>query len=178
MHSKIVLPMAILAIVSGCGDGERSSNAEAAHGVEQADISFPVPLHPATTEENITPQIVAAGHGQIAAMCEAEPGASVRIFSPLASGAYEDISCVSVLDGDEGTGEASAALVTDENDGPIGTAQQKLSPFTVVCGLFVGSAYLFASRVLCAHPEAERPQACRNATDAGFFGLGVACGFM
>jgi hypothetical protein len=178
MHSKIVLPIAMLAIVSGCGDVEQSSNAEAAHSVEQADSSFTVPLDPATTEESITPQIVAAGHGQIAAMCEAEPGASVRIFSPLASGAYEDISCASVLDGDEATRKASAALVTDENDGPIGTVQQRWSPFGLGCTIATGLAYLFASHVLCDHPKAERPKACRNVTDAGFFGLSVMCVFI
>jgi hypothetical protein len=178
MHSKIVLPMAMLAILSGCGDVEQTSNTEAVHGVEQADISFTVPLDPATTGENITPQIVAAGHGQIVAMCEAEPGASVRIFSPLAYGAYEDISCASVLDGDEATVEASAALVTDENDGPIGTVQQRWSPFGLGCTVATGLAWLFASRVLCDHPKAERPKACRNVTDAGFLGVGVMCVFM
>jgi hypothetical protein len=142
------------------------------------NISFTVPLDPETTDENMTPQIVAAGRGPIAAMCEAVPDASVRIFSPLASGAYEDISCASVLDRGESTGEASAALLTDEGDGPIGTAQQRWSPFGLGCTIATGLAYLFASRVLCAHPKAERPEACRNVTDAGFFGIGVMCAFM
>jgi hypothetical protein len=103
---------------------------------ESQTKSFAVRLDRATTADNVIPQIVAAGHEQLDAACEAaQPGASVRIFNPLASGAYQDVSCASVLGGDGSTGEASAALVSNVSDEPIGTAPQKLTPLAIVCVL-------------------------------------------
>jgi hypothetical protein len=172
--------MVAFAAVPACGGAEESSEAGAAHGGEEADNapqSFTVRLDSETTAENVIPQIVIAGRGQLAAMCEAaQPGAWVRILNPLASGAYTDVLCTSVLDGDGPTGEASAALVSDESDGPIGTVQQKWSPFGLACSVLTMGAGLVASYALC--PRATNPddkKNCDYVTAGGLSGLGLLC---
>jgi hypothetical protein len=168
--------MVACAAMPACGGVEESSEAGVPHAAPQ---SFTVGLDAATTTENVIPQILAGGRGQLAVMCEAaQPGASVRIFNPLVAGASADVSCASVLDGDGSTGEASAALVSDESDGPIGTVQQKLTPIGLGCGVFMLGAALYANHVLCAHPTAEQPDKCRLVSELGLGTLGVACAFI
>jgi hypothetical protein len=158
-----------------CGGAEESSEAGATDAVPQ---SFTVGLDPATTPENVIPQIVAAGHDQLAILCESRPDGSVRIVHPLASDAYTDVSCASVIDVDGSTGETSAAVVSKEPDEPIGTAQQKLTPIGLGCGIFMLGAGLFANHVLCAHPRADQPDKCRLVSELGLGSLGVACAFI
>lgn len=140
---------------------------------------FEVQLPRDVTVEAVVPAIVAAGHAELAAACESMPGAAIRILNPLASGSYEDVSCASVLEGDASSAATGGALASDECDGPIGTVQQKWSPFGLGCTIAVGAAVLFSTYVLC--PRARTPQDekyCGYVTNGGFAGLGVACVFM
>jgi len=163
-----------LALMPACEGVEESSGAGA---TATAPHSFTVTFEPGTTAKNVIPQMVATGREHLALACRDQADAVIRIMNPLASGDYVDVACSWVL-GDEATGEATAARVSGETDGPIGVAKQPWSPFGLGCTIATGLAYLFASRVLCDHPRAEQPRACRNVTDAGFFGLGVACVFL
>ncbi|KYG02712.1 hypothetical protein BE21_54565 [Sorangium cellulosum] len=123
------------------------------------------------------PQILAAGHDQIAAACEAKPAASVRIFNPLASDEHADVSCASVLGDNRTTGEARAVLVAHESDGPIGEAQQRIGPIsTLACGIAGIGITLFTRYVLCPRGRTERAR--RNCEDTGIWGtvaIGVLC---
>jgi hypothetical protein len=97
--------------------------------------SFAVQLPRDVTTENVIPAIVAAGHDEFAAACALTPGASIRILNPLASGAFEDVSCASVLQG-EGTAEASAALSSEPAGERVGEDRQSLTPIgAVLCSL-------------------------------------------
>jgi hypothetical protein len=183
MNRRIATVGMIVAVAAvGCGGADESGESGTPYGVEEADSArqtFTVRLDRATMAENIIPQIVAAARGQLAPMCEEHPGASLHIMNPHASEAYQDVPCTSVLGGDGATGEVSAALVSDEADGPIGTVQQKLSPFTLACGLLVGGAGLFATYALC--PAAKTPESARNCgyvTNGGLFATGIMCAFM
>jgi hypothetical protein len=51
-----------------------------------ASNTFEVPMTPHTTAETVIPQILAAGHDELASICAANPTASMRVFNPLASG--------------------------------------------------------------------------------------------
>jgi hypothetical protein len=138
--NRMIIGLALtpLAVVPACGGAEESSDTAEARGEEQAataEQSFTVWLDPATTAESVIPQIVAAARGPLAAVCEEHSGVSVRIVHPLASG-WVDVSCASALAGDGATGEASAALVSDEEDGPVGEARQPFfSPIGATCTL-------------------------------------------
>jgi hypothetical protein len=166
--------MVAFAVVPACGGVEESSEAGAANAAPQ---SFTVGLDPATTAENVIPRIVAAGSTHLATVCEEHPDASVRILNPLVSGAYADVSCGSVLDGDGATGAASAALVIDASDGPVGEAKQRLGPISAVACLIAGAGTgLFTRYALCPHGRTERDR--RNCEDTGLWGsiaIGVLC---
>lgn len=180
MHRKIAMVGVLVAVsAAGCGGAEESSEPGTPYGGDEADNApqrFTVRLDRATTAENVIPQIVAAARGPLASMCEEHPGASLRIMNPLASEAYQDVPCTSVLGGDSATGEANAALVSDENDGPIGTVQQKWSPFGLVCSALTIGSSLVANYALC--PKAINPtdeKHCRWVSDGGFGTLSFLC---
>jgi hypothetical protein len=106
MKRKIsVMGMIVALAAVNCGEAE-----EATDNAPQSSTSFRVRLNPATTAENVTPQIVSALHGQIAPICEEHLGASVRLFNPLDSGAYQDVPCSAILIGGEVTGQAESPL--------------------------------------------------------------------
>jgi hypothetical protein len=170
----------VAAALIGCGGEEESSELGTPYGRDEADNasqSFAVRLDRATTEENVIPRILAAGHDQLVAACEAKPAASVRILNPLASEEYADVSCASVLGDGSTTGEARAALVTDEIDGPIGEAQQRIGPISALaCGIAGIGTTLFTRYALC--PQGRTERARRNCEDAGIWGtigIGVLC---
>jgi hypothetical protein len=137
--------------------------------------TFDVRLPTGTTEETVIPAIVAAGHDEIAAACDGTFSTSIRVFNPLAPGAYTDVPCSTMLDG---TGEASSALTSDPSDSRLGQAQQQLSPFSLGCAAFVGGSALFSQFVLCPRARTERDRKhCDSWTGGGFFGLGLMCAF-
>jgi hypothetical protein len=103
--------------------------------------SFAVQLSRDARAETVVPAIVAAGHDELAAACASTPGAAIRILNPLASEAFEDVSCASILSG-EGTAETSAALSGEPTGERIGEAQQ---PFTPVGGVLCSLAALIAT---------------------------------
>jgi hypothetical protein len=141
----------------------------------EASNAFVVHLAQTTTAETVISQIVEAGREQLAAACAAHPDASIRVFNPLASGSYADVSCSTILDGSEPVAQSSEALPSGEH---IGQIQQKWSPFGLGCTAFVGLSALFVNYALCNRPGAEQPDLCRYTADAGFFGLGIACNFL
>lgn len=125
-------------VCGACGAQEERAGSVASGAAGGADISpqsFAVRLETATTEDNANAQIANAVRGELAAVCGAEPGGSVRIYNPLAPGAHEDIPCASVLAGEPAIGEASAALIRGGSDGPIGVVQEKWSPVGLACTL-------------------------------------------
>ncbi|MGK3959144.1 hypothetical protein WMF38_39630 [Sorangium sp. So ce118] len=152
--------------------GKAGADGTEAEEAERAPPSFVFSLDRAITAEDAIPQILNAGRPQLVAACAEYPGALTRVFNPLALGAYEDVTCSAVLDG-EGTGKANG-----ESDGPIGEAQQELSPFSIGCGVFVGAAALVVQFGLCPRARTERDRKrCDYWTGGGFVGLGVMCGF-
>lgn len=181
MNRKIATAgIAALVAVAGCGGSEESNAGGVPHGEEQAATApqdFTVELDRSTTAESVIPQIVTAGHDQLVAACEAKSAASVRILNPLASEEYADVSCASVLGDDRVTGEARAALVTDEIDGPIGEAQQRIGPISLMaCGIAGIGTSLFTRYALCPRGRTERARrSCEDAGLWGTVGIGVIC---
>ncbi|WP_437952236.1 hypothetical protein WME98_17000 [Sorangium sp. So ce296] len=181
MGSRIILGTAALVSMTACEAAEEPGKAGAdgreAEQAEGAPPSFVFSVDRAITAEDAIPQILNAGRPQLAAACAEYPGALIRVFNPLALGAYEDVTCSAVLDG-EGAGEANAALANAERGGPIGVAQQELSPFSIGCGVFVGASALVAQFGVCPRARTERARKrCDYWTGGGFVGLGVLCGF-
>jgi hypothetical protein len=171
MRALTPIPMVVmLAAGSGCAAANESS-------IENvASNTFVAPL---ASKEDVTQQIVEAGHDQLAAACEANPGASIRVFNPLASGDYADVACSAILDVDESVGKSSSPLKSGPGGEHIGHAQQTWSPFGLGCTLAVGAAALFTTYALC--PRATNPQDskyCGYVTSGGFTGLGVMCVFL
>ena len=130
--------------------------------------SFVVQLPSDVTTESIIPAIVTAGHEELASACAVTPGASIRILNPLASGAFKDVSCASVLQG-KGTAETSAAPSGDPAGERIGEAQQPLTP---VGGVLCGLASLIATTAAaneCKKWRGPNSQVC----GVGGFGSGL-----
>lgn len=181
MNRKIATTGVILALAAvGCEGADESGESGTPYSVDKPDNaprSFAVRLDRATTVENVIPQILAAGQDQLVAACEAKPTASVRILNPLVSEEYSDVSCASMLGDDSATGEARAALVTDEIDGQSGEAQQRVGPLSLmVCGIAGIGTSLFTRYALCPQGRTERDR--RNCEDAGLWGtigIGVLC---
>jgi hypothetical protein len=97
--------------------------------------SFEVPLPRDSTAESVIPAILTAGHGELAAACATTPEASIRIMNPLASGAFNDVSCAKLLANEEPE-ETSAALVSDPAAERSGEARQPITPVGgVLCSL-------------------------------------------
>ncbi len=77
----------------------------ATEGTSEADANV--------TRDDVIPAIVDAGHDQLAAMCGEYPGGSIRVFTPLASGRYEEMGGSTILGGSEVTRQASSARGSD-----------------------------------------------------------------
>jgi hypothetical protein len=174
----------LLAAVVGCaadvapldtGDHGPAPGAEQASSAPQ---SFAVQLRDATTAETVIPALVAAAHDQLAAACESTPGASVRVVNPLASGDFADVSCAAILGGTELAGESQQALTSGPSDGPLGEAQQSITPVApIICGLAALIAATAGARA-CSDWRGPNSQFC----NVGNFGTNVAwlfaCGMM
>jgi hypothetical protein len=166
----------LLAAVVGCaadvapldtGDHGPAPGAEQASSAPQ---SFSVQLRGATTAETVIPALVAA--------CESTPGASVRVVNPLASGEFADVSCAAILGGAELAGESQQALTSGPSDGPIGEAQQSITPVApIICGLAALIAATAGARA-CSDWRGPNSQFC----NVGNFGTNAAwlfaCGMM
>jgi hypothetical protein len=140
-----------------------------------ASNSFELTLPDNATAETVIPAIVEAGRDQIATACDAYPGASVRIFNPLASGSHEDIACSTILDGEQSVGQSQEALTSGGEN--IGQVQQKGIISTVAC--FAGGAAVFfgTSYGICPHGQTEQDRTnCNNVGGWGSLGLGFVCG--
>ncbi|KYG10268.1 hypothetical protein BE21_13090 [Sorangium cellulosum] len=141
--------------------------------IERVLQTFEVQLPSDTTEGNVIPRIVAVGRDALAAACESTSSVAIRVFNPLASGAYRDVPCSTILND---TGEVCGALTSVLNDDGAGEAQQRLSPFSLGCAAFVGGSALFSQFVLCPRAKTERERKrCDYWTGGGFFGLGLMC---
>jgi hypothetical protein len=180
-----IVPISVMltcgAMLIGCAADTTSPDHEPADNpADQADAPpqvFTLRVDSGTTAETITPVLLAGAHDELIAACEAAPGKAVRVFNPLASGAYVDVSCSALLAGGEETAETSRALTSRENDEPIGQAQQKIGPITfLMCGLFLGGSTLFLDKALC--PRAPTESARKNCSNVGLGGeiaLGILC---
>lgn len=178
---KITAALACAAILTGCAADTTTSDQEPADArAEQADTrpqAFAIYLDDSTTAESVIPAIVAAAHDQLVTVCEGNPGASVRVVNPLASGSYEDAQCSDILGGSEMTGQVSAPVT---NGGErIGQAQQRWSPVGLVCSaLLLGATLVLnwpGSHVGCNDPRAENPVGCQRVTAIGGGTLGLLC---
>lgn len=164
------------AMLTGC-TVETTPDQGSSEGESESVLqTFDVRLPGDTTEETVIPAIIAAGHDEIAAACESTSSASIRIFNPLASGAYRDTPCSAILDR---TGEANSTLTSDSSDGPIGEAQQRFSPIGLGCHVFIAGAALFASAAICSHARPHRREKrCDLGTGTSFAVLSVMCAFI
>jgi hypothetical protein len=181
---KITAALACAAMLTGCAaDTTTSDQGPADPRAEQADTrqqAFVIQLDASTTAESVIPAIVAAAHGKLVTVCAGNPGASVRVINPLASGSHEDVQCSDLLEGSETIGQASAPVA---NGGErIGQAQQKWSPVGLVCSaLMFGAALAWnwpGSHAGCNDPRAENPAGCQAVTSVGLGSLGFLCGFI
>ncbi len=133
--------LALLSSVNGSVAAEplRARASGSAPGAEQSSSAmrrFVVLVDSATTKESVIPAILAAGRAELTAACESNSGAAVRIYNPMASGEYVDVSCAAVLGGEEVTGQKAEALTRAPGDEATGEAQQRLTPLgPLLCGL-------------------------------------------
>ena len=134
-----------------------------------ASKPFLVSPTPHTTKENVIAQIIEAGHDQLAAVCAADPAASVRILNPLDADEQVDIACSTLLDGGESVGPSSAAL-TSPGEESIGDTQQPLTPAgPILCGL-ASLIATTAGATACAEWRGTNSQFC----NVNNFGSGAA----
>lgn len=174
-HLRLSVPLLLGLTLAGAGCGSADEPTAKPTIDLVASNSFELTLPDNTTEETVIPAIVEAGRDQLATACEAYPGASVRIFNPLALGSYEDIACSAILDGGESVGQTSESLMSGGEH--IGQAQQEIGPITLVgCGLMAIGAPLFANRAICPRGTTAGDRAnCDSATTFGGAGLGILC---
>lgn len=176
-HLLLAVPFLMSLAVAGLACGEADELASEPPVGSGASDSFEVRLVPNVTTDDVIPAIVHAGHDQLAALCNEYPGVSIRVFNPLVSGSYEDVGCSTILGGSEATRQESTALGRDGER--IGTAQQPLSPFSLVCGVLVLGATLAWNwpygQEGCNTPGAENPGACRAVTSFGGGAMGLLC---
>jgi hypothetical protein len=79
------------------------------------------------------------------------------------------VPCSAALAGDGGTGEASAALVSDEEDGPTGEARQPIGPISIwACAIASIGTGLFTYYALC--PQGRTERARRRCDKTGLWG--------
>ena len=130
---------------------------------------FVVFVDSATTKESDIPAILASGRAELIAACESNSGASVRIYNPMASGDYVDVSCAAVLGDEEVTGQAAAALGRSPGEGATGEAPQRLTPLgPLLCGL-TGLITSAAQDRVCRDWRGRNSQFC----NVGTFGSGT-----
>ena len=170
-------PLLVALAVAGPARGE----ADEPTSNPEASKAFVALTLPTTTAETVIPQIVEAGREQLAAACVINPGASVRIINPLASGVYTDVPCSTILDGGESVGQTSEALKSGGEH--IGQTQQKGVITTVACfaagtALFLGTRYGVCEYGGGPGAEGDRRRAnCNDIGSWGGVGLGFVCGF-
>ena len=133
--------------------------------------AFTLQLDAATTADTVIPAILAAGHDQLAAACEAAPGAAVRVANPLASGREAIVPCATLV-GE--AGETSAALTRELDDGPIDEAQQKITPVGLACGVL--TALLGAATTWSCEKYPDK--ICPWGTLGGTTTVGIVCMFL
>ncbi len=103
--------------------------------------------------------ILAAGHEQFAAACEAAPSATIRILNPLAANDYRDVACSDIL-GVETVGNTSAALSSEPGMENVGEAREKLTPVgPILCGL-LGALETGAFSKACGDWRGSSSQVC------------------
>jgi hypothetical protein len=168
----LLVPLLVLLAVADPG----RALADEPTTTSEASNAFVVPMTPTTTAETVISQIVEAGREQLAAACVANPGASVRILNPLASGDHADVACSTILDGGESVGQSSEALTSGREN--VGQAQQKLTPIGIGCSIVMLGLGIFMNHAICQYPGAENPNACGWLSEAGMGGLGLACAFI
>jgi hypothetical protein len=169
------------AVLTACAADTMTPGQEPADNrAGQADTSpqvFTLRVDSSTTAETITPVLLASAHDKLLAACAATPDKAVRVFNPLASGAYEDVPCSALLADSKETEETSGVLTSRESDGPIRQAQQKIGPISfLMCGLFLGASTLLLDKVMC--PRAQTEEARKNCSNVGLGGgiaLGILC---
>jgi hypothetical protein len=155
-------------------EGDHGS-AEGAEQVSTAPQLFEVWLPVNTTAEDGIPALVAAAHDQLATACKSTPGASIRIFNPLASGDYADVSCAAIRGGAESTGESRQSLTSEPSDGPIGESQQSLPPVgPFICLLAAVISATAASRA-CKDWRGPNSEFCNVANFTNNLAWGTAC---
>ena len=166
----------LLGALVGCTADVAPLAADPDLGAEQAAPTaktFEVTLRGEMTTESVVSAIVAAGREELAAACAAMPEMTIRIMNPLASGAFEDRLCTTLLSS-EGTAEASEAFVSAEH---IGHAQQKSIITSVACFTAATTAFIGTSYGICPHGKTEKIRTdCNNWGGWGGVGLGFVCG--
>ena len=152
--TPIAAVLACGAMLTGCAADTLTEDQPPADNRPVQDDALPdvftVRVDRSMTAETIAAALLASAHDQVASACEAAPDKAVRVFNPLASGAYADFPCSTLLATDEPAGSASKALARRESDGPIARAQQEVGPISfLMCGLFLGERRCFSTR-FCA----------------------------
>jgi hypothetical protein len=169
--------MIMALLVPACGGADEPAAESSAESQPEASASksFEVPLTANASEEDVFKQIVAAGHEQLTATCEANPGASIRVTSPIASGSYEDIACSTVLEGGYPAGQSSEAPTSGSED--VGQTQQKLGPISLVaCGIFAAGSFLLMNEVLCPRGRTQQDRDnCGHVSNFGSAGITLLC---
>lgn len=158
------------AMLTGCAADtpplDTSAQGPPAEPADAVAPTFEVRLGSKMSQEAVIPEILAAGHDQLVTACTADPGATIRVFNPLASGDFADLTCGSVLRG-KAAGQAAAPFTN--NGESTGQTEQPLGPISLVaCGLFAAGSFLFLNEVLC--PRATSPQDRENCGHVGNFG--------
>lgn len=148
--------------------------AMAASLAETAPRTFEVPLRSDTTAETILPQIVEGGHAQLIEACESTPGASVRVYNPLASGAYADLQCTAILRGEETIGESWQTLTREPMVGATRESRQSLTPAGLLCTLLTIGTGLAATWACQRYPD----QWCPWPAAAGSSTMSLICMFL
>lgn len=177
MIRALLLSISLLVSLAFVGSGCETADEPTAHHdiTPVASNGFELKLHDTTTAETVIPQIVEAGHDLLAAACVAHPGASIRVFNPLASEDHEDVACSTILDGGEPVVLTSDALMSGER---IGEARHELTPIGLGCSVVMLGLAIFMNHALCQYPGAENPGACAALSEYGMGGLGLACAFI
>ncbi len=148
--------------------------AMAASLAETASQIFEVRLRRDTTAETILPQIVEAGHAPLIEACESNPGASVRVYNPLASGAYADWPCAAILGAEATPGESRQTLASARVEGVTGESQQHITPVGLLCGLLTIGAGLASTWACQKYPD----QWCPWPAAAGTSTMSLICMFL
>lgn len=182
---RVLLGMPLLVALAGaigaCGQGEGPTSSPVLPAAETAPAEeasasqiFEVQFEPAAQAEEAIPAIVEAGRDKLASACSGTPDASIRIMNPLASGAFEDVPCATILGGGESAEQSSEALTRGGER--IGQAQQKGVITTVACFAGAATVFLGTRYGVCPHGRTEQDRTnCNDAGNWGQAGLGFLC---